>query len=161
MLKVCKYLNQISALLAIFPFAHAAEVALTQADQSEISRIIVEKKITILDRKGKPVIKDSVVALLVDGKRALPVERALSKKFPIRFVPKEHQVSKAHCWIDSQTGKSLMGIDIGPLILNQDGSVSVESGSSTCVMGTESTAYTFRRANGKWVLAKESLDMII
>lgn len=150
-----------SALLAIFPFAYATEVILTEADQSEISRIIVEKKIAILDRNGKPVIRQSVIALLVDGERALPIEGSLSRVLPIRFVPKESQVSKNHCWIDSQTGKSLIGIDIGPLVSNQDGSVSVESGSSTCVMGTESTTYTFRRANGKWILAKESVDMII
>jgi len=161
MLKFYRFLRKISALLAFFPFAHATEVVLTQADQFYISRAVVEKKITILDRSGKPIVREIIVALLVDGKRVLPIEASLSREFPIRFVPKDRQISKAHCWVDSQTGKSLMGIDIGPLIPNKDGSVSVESGSSTCVMGTESTTYTFRKVNGKWVLAKESQDLII
>lgn len=161
MLKFFRFLRIISAIIAISPLVHANEVALSQADKSDISRIVVEKKIAILDRNGKPIIRKIIVALLVDGKRALPIEEALSKELPILFISKERQVSKDHCWIDSQTGKSLMGIDIGPLIPNKDGSVSVESGSSTCVMGTESTTYTFRRVNRKWALAKESRDMII
>lgn len=156
-----KFLIFTSAFLVIFTSAHAAEVRLTQADQAEISRFILEEKITILDRSRKRVIKGGIVALLIEGRRSVSIESLLSKGLPIQFIPKDRQVSKNHCWIDSQTGKSLIGVDIGPLLSNPDGSISVEAGSSTCVMGTESATYTFRRADGKWALSKVSQDLII
>lgn len=98
-------------LLVISIPAHTAELPLTKEDRVEISKLIIEKNIAIRDRHGKPVIRAIMVTLVVDGRREPFIESALSKKLPIRFIPKERQAKKDHCWIDSQTGKPVMGMD--------------------------------------------------
>ncbi|WP_256081372.1 hypothetical protein [Massilia sp. YIM B04103] len=161
MFEMSKFLIRLIVLLAIFGPIHATNESLRHEDRVEISKLILRMKITILDRHGQPVMEEISVALLIDGRRDLRIENASSKELPIRFIPKVRQAIKDRCWIDSQTEKSVMGIDIGPFSRNADGSVSVDAGSSICFMGSESTTYTFRWNDGKWVLKNESLKMII